>query len=87
MIRFSYDLFTMHWYDDIIYATGCQSWHQPWLRKVEIYRMDENLQKKFKLPKLRYFGLGLAVILLAVVLSGSFYTINEQEQAVLTTFG
>lgn len=49
--------------------------------------MDENLQKKFKLPKLRYFGLGLAVILLAVVLSGSFYTINEQEQAVLTTFG
>lgn len=49
--------------------------------------MDENLQKKFKLPKLRYFGLSLAVILLAVVLSGSFYTINEQEQAVLTTFG
>lgn len=49
--------------------------------------MEENLQKKFKIPKLRYFGLGLAVILIAVLLSGSFYTINEQEQAVLTTFG
>ncbi len=49
--------------------------------------MEENLKKKFKLPKLRYFGLGLAVILLAIVLAGSLYTINEQEQAVLTTFG
>lgn len=49
--------------------------------------MDENLRKKIKIPKLRYFGLGLAVILIVVALSGSFYTINEQEQAVLTTFG
>ncbi len=49
--------------------------------------MDENLKKKIKLPKLRYLGLVLGIVLVMILLSGSFYTITEQEQAVLTTFG
>ncbi len=49
--------------------------------------MEENLKKKFKLPKLKFLGLIFGIILVIILVSGSFYTINEQEQAVLTTFG
>jgi membrane protease subunit HflK len=35
----------------------------------------------------KLFGLFVVVIILAIVVFGSFYTIKEQEQAVVTTFG
>ncbi len=49
--------------------------------------MKEELKKKIKLPHLKYFIFVSGIILVIVLLSGSIYTINEQEQAVLTTFG
>jgi len=47
----------------------------------------ENFINRNKLPKPKYIGLILGVILVVILLASSPYTINEQEQAVLTTFG
>ena len=47
----------------------------------------EELKGKGNLPKVRYFAVILCVIFVVLVLVSSTYTINEQEQAVLTTFG
>jgi membrane protease subunit HflK len=49
--------------------------------------IDEQFQKNYKLPKLKHVGLIIAILLIIFALSKSFYTIEEQEQAVLTTFG
>lgn len=47
----------------------------------------EELKGKGNLPKVRHFAVILCVIFVVLVLISSTYTINEQEQAVLTTFG
>ena len=47
----------------------------------------EELKGRGNLPKVRHFAVILCVIFVVLVLVSSTYTINEQEQAVLTTFG
>ncbi len=47
----------------------------------------EEFKEKRKMPKLKHVGVILFVILAIILLSSSPYTVNEQEQAVLTTFG
>lgn len=47
----------------------------------------EEFKEKRKMPKLKHVGVILFVILAILLLSSSPYTVNEQEQAVLTTFG
>ncbi len=43
--------------------------------------------KKFMSRFSKIFGLIVAIIVIAIIAFGSFYTIKEQEQAVVTTFG
>jgi membrane protease subunit HflK len=47
----------------------------------------EEFKAKTKLPKPKHIGAILIAVLVVILLSSSPYTINEQEQAVLTTFG
>lgn len=47
----------------------------------------EEFKEKRKMPKLKHVGVIFFVILAILLLSSSPYTVNEQEQAVLTTFG
>ena len=55
---------------------------------METYDPDfmEKQKKLLKTAK-RVAGIFIVVVVLAVLSTGSFYNIGEQEQAVLTTFG
>jgi modulator of FtsH protease HflK len=57
------------------------------IRKGNKMNIDEVTKSTKKLPIFKYLGIVFVVLIIMVILGGSFYTINEQEQAVLTTFG
>lgn len=49
--------------------------------------MDDVTRKTKKLPIFKYLRIVIVVLVIMFIIGGSFYTINEQEQAVLSTFG